>query len=125
MTHPIRMQTVLALALAALGGCGHGEITVVNGRITLDGKALDGAQVQLVARDVQNQRAHVGRTDASGTFTIRSDPASGPIEPGAYVVLIHKYESKDGATTMGAPNVVPTLYDDRNQTPYKVDIHAG
>jgi len=123
-------RTVL-FAAALAGGCGGGDSkVVVHGAITLDGKPLDGAQVQLVAMDAANLRAHVARTDAEGHFTIQSDAASGPIEPGMYVVLVLKYGSKDGKTgptgeTMGLPNIVPALYSDRGHTPNKVEIRAG
>lgn len=90
------------LALAVLVGCG-GGLKPVEGVVTLDGKALEGAMVQFNNADNPGAPSAEGTSDASGKFTLSSRGKKG-VPAGNYKATVTKTESKAGA---GAASVAP------------------
>ena len=80
----------LISSLLVLSGCGNGfTVHPVKGKVTLDGNPLEGAVVTFDPSG--NGKAAMGRTDASGTYTLvdmRPEAAEGA-EVGSYTVTIH------------------------------------
>ena len=107
--------------MTALVGCGDSlpPLTPVTGTVTMDGEALDGANVTLMPAENTSGRAANGVSDASGNFTLSTTfneelgTAPGMIG-GIYSVMVSKTEvvvedtglnmedmsTMDGANTM-------------------------
>ncbi len=87
----------LALCFVSLIGCGSGsgfpKTYPVTGKVTLNGKAIDGAMVTFqLAEGKENA---IGTTDASGEFTLSMfQPSDGAI-PGQYRVAIRKLPTSE------------------------------
>ena len=77
---------VLAVALAAVAGCG-GKLSKVEGVVTLEGKPVDGASVMLYPVEGKGQLA-TGQTDANGVFTVLTPNAGNGALPGDYKVVV-------------------------------------
>jgi len=86
--------TALLMATLLITGCGktaanRPKTVKVNGVVLYNGQPVEGALVMLVSTD-PNGRGAVGKTDASGKFTLTTfDPGDGAI-PGTYNVAISK-----------------------------------
>jgi len=87
MTRQVLRLAVL-LALAAVVGCGGGH--KVEGEVTLDGKAVEGAIVTFVPADGTGEQAF-GATDAGGKFTLRTANQKS-VPAGNYKVIVVKGE---------------------------------
>lgn len=84
-------RNVLASLLLAccFAGCGPANIRVpVEGVVTLDGKAIEGAAVTFMPK--AGGRPGVAGTDAAGRFVIREAAMHAGIPPGDYDVAIFK-----------------------------------
>jgi len=80
---------VLVLALLPFTvGLGCGGTSKVEGVVTLDGKAVDGASVVFMPEDGKGQSA-VGGTDANGNFSLTTNNKPGAAK-GSYKVVISK-----------------------------------
>jgi hypothetical protein len=79
----------LAAALAVLGlGCGGGKLVTVEGKVTLDGKPLEGATVLFTPQGNQGRPAQ-GVTADDGSFRLSTSSEEGA-ERGEYKVLVTK-----------------------------------
>ncbi|MFL5241017.1 MAG: hypothetical protein ACJ8FY_02830 [Gemmataceae bacterium] len=128
-------------------GCGKGNLTKVEGIVTLDGKPMPGATVSFVPVSKDGKPAF-GRTDNDGTFrltTFRTDDGAMPGEYQVVVVLDEGNEKMAGrdphtitdeekrSMRMGTmtpagkkeaakkkpPSPVPAVYSDVKQTPLR------
>lgn len=86
--------------MTALVGCGDSlpPLTPVTGSITMDGDALDGANVTLMPAENTSGRTASGVSDASGNFTLSTtfnqDLGTAPgMVGGIYKVMVSKTES--------------------------------
>jgi hypothetical protein len=96
---------MVALSLSGLVGCGGNGVTIpktapVQGNVTYQGKAVDGANV--VLNPEGEGRAASAVTDASGNFTARTSVTGDKIVdgavPGTYRVSITKIEKPAAKT---------------------------
>lgn len=132
MLKPICFAAASLLFGACLVGCSRGTPSAVTGRVLLDGQPLAGASVQLVPSGNDTLGMHSQTTDASGNFRFaETGKSNNPIQPGNYVVLVSKIELPPDAASlpgggMGATReLVPLIYQDRTQTPLKVEISSA
>jgi hypothetical protein len=96
----------LALAVLVLGaGCSH-KLVKVHGKVTLDGKPLDGATVTFVP-DGEGGRSASGQTGTDGTFSLSTYTTGDGAQPGQYKVII----AKSAGT---APTAEPTTQDPKS-----------
>lgn len=82
-------RIVCSLLLLCALGCGPGFVPVT-GRVTFDGKPLEGATVTLLPEDPAGTPAF-GLTDAAGRFEARSGNDAG-MRTGKYAVVVTKDE---------------------------------
>lgn len=77
----------LCVLLLAVLGCGGGELVPVKGVVTVDGKPLAGATVQLIPDSPAGKQA-LGTTDAQGRFQLSTNqPRDGALR-GTYKVTV-------------------------------------
>jgi hypothetical protein len=100
-----------------LAGCGT-SYAPVSGRVTLDGKPLEGAIVtfQPAADNPNRGTGSVGNTDEDGRFTLRVvDPSTPGAVPGKHVVLITLYEKGDGkpGAEKSGTQLLPVRYNEQ------------
>ena len=143
---------LLAVWLAlftAVSGCGSNgpKTEPVSGTIMLDGKPLDAAEVSFSPATPSGVAA-VGKTDASGNFTLTTfvgESFTGAVA-GDYTVLVRKMEEQkvEGATSTDDPSygqnsggsgnpakykprkaLVPAVYSDKATSPLKATVKAG
>jgi hypothetical protein len=148
---PRRVLIVAAASVAAVflaTGCGGDKkkLAKVSGKVTLDGKALDGASV--VFNPVDGGRPATGVTGADGHFTLTTytsgDGAqlgehkvtitktttpsiAAPIQPGDAQGLTNamkEYESKRKELAKTKQTVIPESYGDPQKTPLKAVVPA-
>jgi hypothetical protein len=123
------MLPALSAALCiSLAGCGRGPITRVTGQVTLDGKPLDGAQVQFVQKSDPALGYASAITNAAGAFTIEPDARNNNLlRPGLFVVLVSKDVPQNASGEMGTPllHLVPAIYGIQAQTPLSAEIKEG
>lgn len=131
MSLACRSSAVL-FGLVLLAGCSQGEPTTVSGQLTLDGSPLAGANLQLIGASDAELGMHSAATNAEGKFTF-TEPGDSttPIKPGSYVLLVSKRVLPADAANlpgggMGADlEVVPAEYQDRAQSPLKVEVQGA
>lgn len=136
-----RSWLVLCLA-AGLAGCG-GEPEVpglvpVTGKVTLDGKPLDRAQVTFVPTGTDGRTA-IASTDATGAFAMTTNNTKGAM-PGSYRVAVSYIVGRDGQPITQfeegmditqllaageAKEGLPPRYSDPQQTELKFDVAEG
>ena len=133
-----------AIALAL--GCGHSNLTPVEGVVTLDGKPLSGTTVSFMPTG--EGRPATGQTDADGKFRLTTFTTYDGALPGEYKVVItvsaknqrlsgdpktwSDKEKREARMTMmprakkqahqkqlKTPSAVPPAYSDVQQTPLK------
>ena len=107
------MRTHLFLPVVLLTlGCGPGgpKLTPVSGTVTLNGSPLAGATVTFLPRDGTPGFGGVGKTDASGVYSLRGsrDDARG-IPPGEYRVVLSKRLMPDGSEVPAGDKTPPML----------------
>jgi hypothetical protein len=121
--------TVLALAV---GGCGDSlpSLSGVSGKITLDGKPVDGAMLTFMP-DSGNRDLTQGTatSDAEGAFRVKNGERDG-LAPGKYKVVA----IKRGSDTKGAADItslsmgkdlLPTVYGDASKTTLTIDVPSS
>ncbi len=83
-----------AAVLVAAVGCGGGASSVktvpVRGKVTLDGKPVEGATVQFAPEEGSGGRAASGLTKSDGTFELTTVGGGAGAVPGKYKVAITK-----------------------------------
>jgi hypothetical protein len=135
-----RLAVVAALGLLA-AGCSRGRVKMVTGSVLLDGKPVDGAQVQLVPQKDLGLGSLGATTGADGKFTIAVGGPGRVIKPGRYVALVTKGagiglptaakgdpDEKElmKATAPGiSAGILPARYADPETSPFTVDIKEG
>ncbi len=128
-----RLGAALLLAIG-VAGCGqkNGPTAQVSGHVTLDGRPLTSAEIELIPKKSPELGGHSATTDASGDFSIRSPSNSNnPLKPGQYVVLVRKFRSngnepgKPGGGMASVVDEVPPVYHDRSKSPLTVDVQEG
>jgi hypothetical protein len=139
----VRIAPVLATAALLAAGCGgpsYPETYPVTGVVTLKGKPLEGADVQLVPLGNDTSvRSAGGTTDAEGKFSVKTyfDPqhhAEGAMK-GEYAVTVSKLEAREMPAGMepakamaqmmkqGPPkNLVPKKYQTPPTSGFKVSV---
>ncbi|MBL8865383.1 MAG: carboxypeptidase regulatory-like domain-containing protein [Planctomycetia bacterium] len=98
----------LFLLLLVTGGCGNGFVSV-NGKVTLDGTPVAGAQVTFVTES--GDKAFSGATNDAGDFEISSGPHKG-VPPGNYKVTVIKapaFGTSSGETKAGDPEYMKDM----------------
>jgi hypothetical protein len=113
------------------------ETVSVRGRVTLDGKPLEGATVGFLPQG--SGRPAMGTTDAAGQFTLTTfAPGDGAL-PGQHAVTVSKLKSTgqrtggpesllSGPPTPGGPKVqwvVPAKYADPKTSGFMVEVQRG
>ena len=99
--------TLLVVSLLTMSGCGNGrpKLIKVTGKVTLDGKPLEGAailfQPKVSGEKAGFQRPSTGVTDAGGQFIVRTYESGDGLPYGEYLVGIQKRE------VVGQPKVNP------------------
>ncbi|MGH7170185.1 MAG: hypothetical protein ACRELF_06595 [Gemmataceae bacterium] len=138
------VYAVAATCALAASGCSSSGVKTVKGSVRLDGKPLAGAAVEFVPRKDLTLGAFGGRTKADGRFEIVVGGSGMTVKPGRYVVLVFKKKGIDTPASLPAnakdedlkelmrqtapgaiPSALPPGYDDRNRSPFIVDIHEG
>jgi hypothetical protein len=133
---------VVASLVCVVAGCGEGVgisgLAPVQGKVTLDGQPLSGAQVVFVPVDPAG-RASVGATDGDGNYEIVTNTDKGAM-PGSYRVAVSYLVRPDGspitsveegmdATQLEASGQakqgLPTRYSDPLQTELKFEVKPG
>jgi hypothetical protein len=139
----LRIVLILATAAVLTAGCGgpsFPETYPVTGVVTLNGKPLEGADVQLVpAGNDPKARSAGGTTDAEGKFSVKTyfdaeHHAEGAVT-GEYVITLSKLEKSEMPEGMeptkamaqmmkdGPPkNLVPKKYQVPTTSGFKVSV---
>jgi len=132
----------LAWSLVLLGGCSSAPpgppLVPVEGIVTLDGKALAGANVMLVPRgETRGDKAFYAKTDAAGKFLAASaDGRQKGAAVGNYQVVINKLVKPDGSDFIPDPNsgpedtggfreLLPSAYSDAARSTLTADVPDG
>jgi hypothetical protein len=107
------------LLAAALLGCRSEpalELAPVRGRVSLGGKGLSHATVQLMPDETKGTTAPTGagQTDGDGGFEITTPPHGQGAVPGHYKVTVTAYSG-----------AVPQRYADPIKTPLSIEIPAA
>jgi hypothetical protein len=119
----------LALALA---GCGGGPVSV-EGKVTMNGKALPGATVVFIPEAGGPEAG--AQTDEDGNFRLTGTKTEG-VTPGDYRVTVSKKEWPPGMTppepakmTFASVKLmretVPLMYTVQDKTPLRVSVPRG
>ncbi|WP_417737567.1 carboxypeptidase-like regulatory domain-containing protein [Rosistilla oblonga] len=105
-------------------GCGSTEqlldVVPASGKVTVDGKPVEGISVSLLPQDGVPGRGGYGVTDATGAFTVTSVEGQDGVAEGKYKVVFQKLTQPDGspippgsnAADVGAVNSLPAAYND-------------
>ena len=88
---------VLTVFLSGCGGDGFERPVPVSGKVTLSGKAVDGATVTFLSK--AGLRSASGNTDKDGNFKLTCVNTDDGAVPGDYVVTIAKQEAKGGGSS--------------------------
>ena len=132
----LRSSILAALAACILAGCGGGSSApAVQGVVTLDGKPLANATVQLIPQGQNMGQTGFGRTGADGKFNIASaDGRQLGAAAGEYKVVISKHVRPDGSDYIAGPDedpglaaykeLLPPVYSNTEQTKLKTTIAA-
>jgi hypothetical protein len=103
MFHGRRVYALgILLVFVAAAGCG-GKTAKVEGRVTLDGVAVEGAMVSFVPENNTGDRQATGLTDADGVFQLTTFNTGDGAIPGTYKVTVEKKPSQGPAAGTGAP----------------------
>jgi hypothetical protein len=109
----------------------------VSGTVTLDGEPLADATVTFLPLNESAYRGAIGRTDASGKYTLTSDIGDGKRSDGAipekYKVVVSKFIKADGSPLppneppmmAGAKESLPEAFSMPNKTKLTYEVPAG
>jgi hypothetical protein len=119
-----------------LPGCASGDRPIpIKGTVTLDGSPVAGATVLFVPTDA-NRRPASGWTDTDGLFELTTFAQADGALPGAYRVVITKFEGKSAPKVEKDPNeyygkkyknsnrksLLPEAYGDEAKTPLTCQV---
>jgi hypothetical protein len=117
----------MAVLVLGLAGCGGGTpslkappLVPVSGRVLLDGKPLEAAQVFFVPKGATAGQLAYASTDSGGGFTLMYNNGLAGCPVGDYVVQISKLMTPDGkpipegttAAEVAAVDIIPARYKD-------------
>jgi hypothetical protein len=114
--------------LLSLAGCGGRTLVPVSGKITQDGKPLDGGGVSFVADTAKGNDARVaciGRIGTEGRYELKTEemqggtPARKGAPPGWYKVTIMP------SVRGGKPIEVDRVYTEPETTPLSIEVIAN
>jgi hypothetical protein len=113
------------IAVFVLAGCGGGddgrikppELGTVTGKVTLDGKPLEGAMVEF---SPATARPSFGTTDSSGAYTLNYDEKRKGAAVGEHTVKIN---TRLETAALGKKEGVPARYNDKSEL--KATVKAG
>lgn len=91
------------------GGSSNPPTYPVTGKVTLDGKEIEGAAVTFVAEKPENSAAT--KTKADGTYELATFNAGDGAMPGSYKVMVTKYNQPEEESPYGAPDAAPVEQD--------------
>jgi predicted small lipoprotein YifL len=100
---------VLSCLTLVIAGCGEKKPATfpVTGTVTLDGKAVEGAQITFVGEPPEKSAATV--TKADGSYEMATFDAGDGALPGSYKIMVTKYPSDPGGPSpYGNPPVEST-----------------
>jgi hypothetical protein len=100
--------TAVILFLAGIVGCGGSGVAPVSGRVTLDGRPLEHADVMF--QPDGSQRLSAGRTDADGRYELAYKRG----EPGA-IVGEHSVRIYVSPELVRNPPRIPSRYDSQSE----------
>ncbi|MDR3196785.1 MAG: DUF4198 domain-containing protein [Planctomycetaceae bacterium] len=125
------------LLIVPLTGCREGlKTNETEFTVTLDGKPLEGAGINLIPKDEKGVRAF-GMTDAAGKCQVQTLLGnSGGTTVGEYIVTVSKKITKPTGEKIKGPNdvmidvtdseeILPSHYNDSNKTPFTVTVKPG
>jgi hypothetical protein len=127
------------LGLTFLYGCSKSTdpaLAPVSGRITLGDQPLTNATITFIPKEGTPGFGGVGRTDATGKYTLRGSRDDAPgIPPGAYRVVISKRLMPDGSEVPAADKTppmaspakesLPEIYSSMTMTKLTAEVPAG
>jgi hypothetical protein len=132
-----RILLIVLSFLVPLTGCQQGlKTNETEFIVTLDGKPLEGAGINLIPKDEKGVRAF-GMTDATGKCQVQTLLGnSGGTTTGEYIVTVSKIVSKPTGEKIKGPNdvmidvtegeeILPPFYNDSKKTPFTVTIKSG
>jgi len=109
--------TLVFLSTAVLAGCGdRSQVAPVTGRVTLDGRPLEHAEVTF--QPDGSQRPSIGRTDADGRYELAYKRGEPGARVGEHTVRI--YVSPE---LVAKPPDIPARYD--TQSELRAVVEAG
>ena len=89
----VRIVFLLFISFAAIAGCADGGIPglyLVSGRVTYEGKPVDGATISFVGRGTERPATAISKAD--GTYDLHTLDSRGAL-PGNYNVVVTKMEA--------------------------------
>ena len=89
----VRIVFLLFISFAAIAGCADGGIPglyLVSGRVTYEGKPVDGATISFVGRGTERPATAISKAD--GTYDLHTLDSRGAL-PGNYYVVVTKMEA--------------------------------
>lgn len=120
------------LVLFGCGGAPERNLVPVEGTVTLEGQALDGAYVEFVPQGSTPGRGYIGRTDSEGKYQLNTIDGADGAAPGEYKVVVSKWVMPDGtafepnqdisAMDAGAVRLVAEQYEDPDTTPLTASV---
>lgn len=128
-----KLAALLAVAMAGCGGDGLVRVAV-KGKLTAQGKPLDGAVVQFIPMEATKGEGAVGRSDDDGNFTmVGTRDQKGGVVPGEYKVRVSRLVLPDGTpmptdakpAETGARESLAKQFTTIADTPLKCTVPAG
>jgi hypothetical protein len=114
------------------------ELLTVSGKVTLDGKNLEGARIAFTPKNQSTGEGGSGVTDAEGNYKLKAiSSASFGVTAGEYLVTVSKLESKlTGGTevdpetrkttqTTRSVQILPKIYTVTKNTPFNAHVVKG
>lgn len=122
------LALLTAVALCLVMGCSKAagpELGYVEGNVTLDGKPLDGAEVQFEPSD---SRPSVAFTDENGHYVLKFTGSRNGATVGTHVVRILSARGSsggegDGPLVKARPELLPAKYHDKSTL--TADVQSG
>jgi len=122
------MAVVAAIALCLVMGCSQGsgpDLGYVEGNVTLDGKPLDGAEVQF---EPSNARPSVAFTDENGHYVLKFTGSRDGATIGTHTVRILSARGSsggegDGPLVKARPELLPAKYHEKSTL--TADVKSG
>lgn len=127
---------VLVVGLGLSGCSSQPPMGTVTGTVTLDGKPVSNASVQLWPKDNPQLDLCAGTTNDSGHFELKNRMKP-EVKPGIYIALVTREVKKDGtlpglqesAPQLAAAgmlhNSMPAIYGDRQKPVYTLEVKPG